>query len=369
MHKTIFGYMAVGFISLMALGVGCKQAQPQLSNVKNTAVMNNANSSQVIPAEVTLIPGTDNTTWQVQLNSEAVGTLQAASEEEGISAVLFKQTDAAAYLGVTPVGLGGYILYAGPQRLYRLDLATKEMKEIIGTSQANSSDGFISDISPDEQWVAYVNQADEIITIDLLSLTGGTIHQVMVPSAYQQAGDAVFSPDGNQLAYAAAVGSPDNESGVVFTVQLGTDSQKQIDQVNDNYFQIEGWVDNTTVDYHVAPQAVNPINVNSTNTNTTNTNTTVTTPETKTFTVTTEQFDFSPATITVKKGTNVVLNLTSTDTTHGFALPAFNVSTTIKPGATSTVKFTADKTGTFSFSCNVVCGSGHSQMTGQLVVQ
>jgi cytochrome c oxidase subunit 2 len=40
----------------------------------------------------------------------------------------------------------------------------------------------------------------------------------------------------------------------------------------------------------------------------------------------------------------------------------------IEPGSSKTVTFVADKAGTFKFFCNVPCGEGHREMTGQLVV-
>lgn len=90
---------------------------------------------------------------------------------------------------------------------------------------------------------------------------------------------------------------------------------------------------------------------------------------TKTFDLVAQQFEFTPATITVNQGDTVVLNLTSSDVPHGFSLPQFNVSETITPGKTTTVEFVADTTGTFTFACSLVCGSGHAGMSGTLVVQ
>jgi cytochrome c oxidase subunit II len=34
----------------------------------------------------------------------------------------------------------------------------------------------------------------------------------------------------------------------------------------------------------------------------------------------------------------------------------------------STLRLTPDKTGTFTFACDVFCGSGHEDMTGTLIV-
>ncbi len=90
---------------------------------------------------------------------------------------------------------------------------------------------------------------------------------------------------------------------------------------------------------------------------------------TKEFTLTAKQWSFSPGTITVNKGDKVILHIKSVDVTHGFELDAFGVSKTLSPGKTADVQFTADKTGTFSFFCNVFCGSGHGNMKGTLIVK
>ena len=84
--------------------------------------------------------------------------------------------------------------------------------------------------------------------------------------------------------------------------------------------------------------------------------------------LTAKRFEYNPAQITVKKGTQVVLEISSEDAKHGFNLPDFGVRADIKPGAITRVTFTPDKAGTFSFACDVFCGSGHEDMSGQLTV-
>ncbi|MGE0130835.1 MAG: cupredoxin domain-containing protein [Blastocatellales bacterium] len=81
-----------------------------------------------------------------------------------------------------------------------------------------------------------------------------------------------------------------------------------------------------------------------------------------------KNFEFTPGEITVSKGEPVILELTSEDRAHGFNLPDFHVRTEVKPGVVSRVHFTPDKTGKFSFTCDVFCGSGHEDMSGVLVV-
>jgi cytochrome c oxidase subunit 2 len=89
----------------------------------------------------------------------------------------------------------------------------------------------------------------------------------------------------------------------------------------------------------------------------------------KEFIITAKQWSFSPSVIKVKKGDKVVLKLTSADVSHGFSLPDFGIDEKINKNETKTVEFTADKAGTFTFTCDVPCGAGHKAMTGTVVVE
>jgi heme/copper-type cytochrome/quinol oxidase subunit 2 len=75
--------------------------------------------------------------------------------------------------------------------------------------------------------------------------------------------------------------------------------------------------------------------------------------------------------IEVSKGDVIVFKLTSSDVVHGFSLKDFEVYLTegIKPGQVTYVSFTADKVGTFTFSCNAICGDMHQNMQGTLIVK
>ena len=95
---------------------------------------------------------------------------------------------------------------------------------------------------------------------------------------------------------------------------------------------------------------------------------TLPTPPVKEFNMTAMRFAFEPSTVTVNKGDQVVLHVTSTDVTHGISLPDYNILQTLPPGETKTMTFIADKAGQFTFFCSVLCGSGHSSMTGKLIV-
>lgn len=92
-------------------------------------------------------------------------------------------------------------------------------------------------------------------------------------------------------------------------------------------------------------------------------------PAQQTFDVEARQWEFKPATIRVKQGDSVTLRITSVDVEHGFTLAAYGISENLSPFNTVTVKFTADKKGSFNFFCNVYCGSGHGSMKGTLIVE
>jgi len=74
--------------------------------------------------------------------------------------------------------------------------------------------------------------------------------------------------------------------------------------------------------------------------------------------------------IRVKKGDVVVLKLASSDVLHGFSLKDFGIYLTdgIQPGKVVFVSFKAERVGTFTFSCNAICGDNHENMQGTLIV-
>jgi len=84
--------------------------------------------------------------------------------------------------------------------------------------------------------------------------------------------------------------------------------------------------------------------------------------------ITAKQFEFDPHTITVQKDKPVRLIITSADVDHGIKLEAFGINKKIPAKQTINVEFTPDQVGRFEFKCSVVCGTGHDDMLGELVV-
>ncbi|MSS74590.1 hypothetical protein EXS73_00015 [Candidatus Pacearchaeota archaeon] len=75
------------------------------------------------------------------------------------------------------------------------------------------------------------------------------------------------------------------------------------------------------------------------------------------------QFTYTPKVVRVKSGQNVTIQITNVDTVHGLRIPALAIS------GTKSVNFIAPAPGTYEFSCPTMCGSGHREMQGTLVVE
>ena len=74
--------------------------------------------------------------------------------------------------------------------------------------------------------------------------------------------------------------------------------------------------------------------------------------------------------VTIQKGDQVRLLVTSKEGTHGIMIPDLELSTDkIAPGEEQTLEFVAQEAGTFQYYCNVPCGPGHRSMRGQLMVE
>ncbi|MBF0516241.1 MAG: cytochrome c oxidase subunit II [Nitrospirae bacterium] len=85
--------------------------------------------------------------------------------------------------------------------------------------------------------------------------------------------------------------------------------------------------------------------------------------------ITVKRFDYTPNKIRLKKGVAVTLVFTSLDRTHGFNCPGLGVRTDIVPGKSNTLRIVPQKAGRYEFSCDVFCGDGHEDMSGEIIVE
>jgi len=77
---------------------------------------------------------------------------------------------------------------------------------------------------------------------------------------------------------------------------------------------------------------------------------------------------FTPAQITCRAGDLIRLNITSTDTDHGFALPELGINVRIPAGQTRTVEILPEAPGVYTFYSPPDAGAVYNRMLGQLVV-
>ena len=91
-------------------------------------------------------------------------------------------------------------------------------------------------------------------------------------------------------------------------------------------------------------------------------------PKEKVVKILARRFTFTPNKLTLKEGVPVVLELTTADVLMGFNAPDFDARADIIPGKVARVRLNPDKVGTFTFLCDIFCGSGHETMSGTIVV-
>jgi heme/copper-type cytochrome/quinol oxidase subunit 2 len=89
----------------------------------------------------------------------------------------------------------------------------------------------------------------------------------------------------------------------------------------------------------------------------------------KTIYVELSQFKYNPGRIIVNKGDTVILELRSTDVTHGFYIDGYNINVEAPPGEVVTIRITADMVGKFKIRCSVTCGPLHPFMVGDFLVE
>jgi nitrous-oxide reductase len=82
---------------------------------------------------------------------------------------------------------------------------------------------------------------------------------------------------------------------------------------------------------------------------------------------------FTPDNIEVNQGDEVTMHLTNIemakDATHGFVIGGQNISLSLEPGETETIRFTADHAGVYPYYCTEFCSALHIEMVGYFLVK
>ncbi len=152
------------------------------------------------------------------------------------------------YFSKEPVGIGGYILYGGASSLYRIDLATQQITDLIPIDFQKGIFTCLDALSPDYSMVADHCTAG-VITVRSLD-TGHSV-TILPPSEVTDSGvmgSARFSPDGSRLAFALAKGNPDAEqSWLAVSDGLDGGSKLVLTGKTGEYFTVLGWLDDGTL--------------------------------------------------------------------------------------------------------------------------
>ncbi len=83
-----------------------------------------------------------------------------------------------------------------------------------------------------------------------------------------------------------------------------------------------------------------------------------------------ENGNITPTEIHAKVGQKVRLHITSQDVAHAFWIGELGVDAgVIEPGKWTTIEFTPDEAGEFSYTCNVRCSPQHNLVRGKLIVE
>ncbi len=152
------------------------------------------------------------------------------------------------YFSKEPVGLGGYIVFSGISDLYKIDIATKQVTDIIPMPAEITQNPCIDAISADYRFVADHCQQGVITVRDLQTGSTATIQPPADFTGYRLMGTARFSPTGDKVAFGLAKGNPDDERGWL-AVGSSAGGSAQIIATSDagNYYNVIGWLDDQTL--------------------------------------------------------------------------------------------------------------------------
>lgn len=95
-------------------------------------------------------------------------------------------------------------------------------------------------------------------------------------------------------------------------------------------------------------------------------------PSTHTFKsqrVTMRKFAIDPDVIRVKQGEDVVLTVSTEDVQHGFEVEDMGINEPVQPGKPVEIHLDTSKKGEFRVACSIICGPGHNEMAGKIVVE
>lgn len=152
------------------------------------------------------------------------------------------------YFSKEPIGLGGYILFGGASNLFKIDIKTKAVTEIIPQAPSTGPQACLDAISGDYRFVAD-HCTQNVITIRDLQKGGTTT--IQAPSdvtGFKVMGSARYSPTGDRVAFALAKSDPNSEQGwVAVGSSSGGPAKMILAGEPGSYYTVQGWLDDQTL--------------------------------------------------------------------------------------------------------------------------
>jgi len=167
------------------------------------------------------------------------------------------------YFSKEPVGIGGYILFAGASNLYKIDITSKQVTELIPLAANGGPMICLDALSQDFRFVADHCTSNVITIRNLTDSSSTTIQPPVGIAGFRIMGSARFSPDGSRVAFALGKGDPNAEQGwlavgdraggasnLIFTTPAGV------------YDTVLGWLDDQTLLVQSSSLLCNPTCLN-----------------------------------------------------------------------------------------------------------
>ena len=167
--------------------------------------------------------------------------------QKSLHVMRWSRDGARLYFSKEPLGIGGYILFAGLTNLWSLDVSSGTVTELVHELAPNAA-VCIDDLSPDEMQVVDHCNPDNLQVVNLTTGAGRVINPPANVPQFGAMGGARFSPDGSRLAFALARHDPSNEQGWV-AVSDGTGGTSKLIATSpaNDYFWVAAWQDSDTI--------------------------------------------------------------------------------------------------------------------------
>jgi cytochrome c oxidase subunit 2 len=82
-----------------------------------------------------------------------------------------------------------------------------------------------------------------------------------------------------------------------------------------------------------------------------------------------KQWEMVPRTIVVARNAKVELTIESADVEHGLTVKGLDIDESVKKGDPVVVRFIARNAGEYVMRCSILCGRGHDEMKGKILVR